>query len=203
MVSIYDLKPRFQALLRPTCTGLAKAGVSANQITVAATILSALGGAFIAFKPEAGWPLLALPIVLFLRMALNAVDGMLAREFKMESRLGAILNEMGDVVSDAVLYLPMAFIPGIPTWGVFGVVLIGTMVEMIGVVSVQIGGKLRYDGPFGKSDRAFAFGLLAVLIGVGIPYLVWVDWFFGLACILSLWTVLNRGKMALRPEREV
>jgi len=36
-------------------------------------------------------------------MALNAIDGMLAREHHMQSKLGAILNELGDVVSDTVL----------------------------------------------------------------------------------------------------
>jgi len=43
-------------------------------------------------------------------MALNAIDGMLAREFGQKSRLGACLNELCDVVSDATLYLPFAFV---------------------------------------------------------------------------------------------
>ena len=43
-------------------------------------------------------------------MALNAIDGMLAREFNQKSRLGGYLNEITDVVSDAALYLPFAFI---------------------------------------------------------------------------------------------
>ena len=37
-------------------------------------------------------------------MAFNAIDGMLAREFGQKSRLGAYLNELTDVVSDAALY---------------------------------------------------------------------------------------------------
>lgn len=54
-------------------------------------------------------PLLLLPIVLFIRMALNALDGMLARECNQQTRLGAILNETGDVISDIALYLPFYF----------------------------------------------------------------------------------------------
>ena len=38
---------------------------------------------------------------------------MLAHEHGMESALGGILNELGDVVSDAALYLPFALIPGL------------------------------------------------------------------------------------------
>ena len=58
----------------------------------------------------ARWPFLLLPLWLFVRMALNAVDGMLAREFGQKSRLGAYLNEISDVVSDAALYAPFAWL---------------------------------------------------------------------------------------------
>ena len=43
-------------------------------------------------------------------MALNAMDGMLAREFGQQSALGGYLNEITDIVADAALYLPFAFI---------------------------------------------------------------------------------------------
>lgn len=197
MATIYDLKPRFQALLRPVCGALARAGVTANQVTVAAALLSAAGGAAILWLPEARWPLLALPVVLFLRMALNAIDGMLAREHDMKSRLGAVLNELGDVVADAMLYIPLAAVPGVPGWLVAGLVMAGILVEMTGVVGIQIGASRRYDGPVGKSDRAFIFGLLAFLLGIGIGAGVWVDILLGLALALSGITVINRARNAL------
>lgn len=197
MATIYDLKPRFQALLRPVCGALARAGVTANQVTVTAALLSAAGGAAILWLPEARWPLLALPVVLFLRMALNAIDGMLAREHDMKSRLGAVLNELGDVVADAMLYLPLAAVPGVPGWLVAGLVMAGILVEMTGVVGIQIGASRRYDGPVGKSDRAFIFGLLAFLLGIGIGAGVWVDILLGLALALSGITVINRARNAL------
>ena len=89
MPSVYDLKPRFQALLRPIVRRLAGVGVTANQVTVAAVLLSAIGGGLVASYPADRWPLALLPIILLLRMGLNAVDGMLAREFGQASRLGA------------------------------------------------------------------------------------------------------------------
>ena len=197
MITVYQLKPRFQALLRPLCRWLAQHGVTANQVTIAAVVLSLFGGLWIAYAPTSSWPLLALPVILFIRMALNAIDGMLAREFAMQSRLGAILNEMGDVVADACLYLPLAFHPDVSIWGVFGFVLLGTMVEMMGVVAVQIGGDRRYDGPFGKSDRAFAMGLLALLLGIGIPAGAWISGFLIVTIVLSVITLVNRGHNAL------
>ena len=197
MATIYDLKPRFQSLLRPVCGALARAGVTANQVTVGAALLSAAGGTAILWQPEARWPLLLLPVVLFLRMALNAIDGMLAREHGMKSRLGAVLNELGDVIADAMLYLPLAVVPGISAWPVVGLVMVGILVEMTGVVGVQIGASRRYDGPVGKSDRAFVFGLLAFLLGVGIGAGTWIDILLALAMALSVLTMINRARRAL------
>jgi len=197
LVTIYDLKPRFQALLRPACGALARAGVSANQVTVAAALLSAAGGAAILWQPEARWPLLALPVVLFLRMALNAIDGMLAREYDMKSRLGAVLNELGDVVADAMLYLPLAAVPGVPGWIVAGLVMTGLLVEMTGIVGVQIGASRRYDGPMGKSDRAFFAGAVAVALALGWPGTMILSWGFVAASGLLGVTIWNRARRAL------
>lgn len=197
MPSIYALKPRFQRLLRPLVGALARAGATANQVTVAAVALSAAGGAAIALAPAARWPLLALPAVLLTRMGMNAVDGMLAREHGQASRLGAVLNELGDVVADSLLYLPLALVPGIdPRWLVAAVVA-ALWAEVAGVVAVEIGAARRYDGPMGKSDRAAAFGLLALLLGLGVPAGRWVDLALAAVVVLALATVANRVRRAL------
>ena len=84
-----------------------------------------------------------IPLVLFLRMALNAIDGMLAREHHMASRLGAVLNELGDVISDTALYLPLALVPGVPAFWLVSAVVLAVISEMTGVVAVQIGAERR------------------------------------------------------------
>lgn len=203
MATIYDLKPRFQALLRPLNTTLVRLGITANMVTLAALALSLLLGLALAYRPQNHLLLLLMPLWLFLRMALNAIDGMLAREHAMQSRLGALLNEMGDVLSDAALYLPLALIPGLPATAVVLTVLLSLMVEMVGVVSVQIGGTRRYDGPFGKSDRAFAFGLICLLLGLGVSPGAWSDWLLWALFLASAVTLLNRGRRALREPGDV
>jgi CDP-diacylglycerol--glycerol-3-phosphate 3-phosphatidyltransferase len=202
LASIYDLKPRFQNLLRPVTRRLAAAGVTANQVTVAAAVLSAALGGLIAARPDRRRPLLLLPAALFARMALNAVDGMLAREHGMKTRLGAVLNELGDVVSDSALYLPLALVPGVPAPLVVVLVVLAVITEMTGVVAVQIGASRRYDGPLGKSDRAFAFGALGLLLGCGVRAGAWLDAVLGLMIVLAAWTVVNRARRALQ-ERGV
>jgi CDP-diacylglycerol--glycerol-3-phosphate 3-phosphatidyltransferase len=178
-------------------------GITANMVTLAALFFSLLLGLGLALTPDNRLLLLLMPLWLFLRMALNAIDGMLAREHQMQSRLGALLNEMGDVLSDAALYLPLALIPGISAPAVVLIVLLSVMVEMIGVVSVQIGGSRRYDGPFGKSDRAFAFGLICLLLGLSLAPGSWSDWLLWALVAASLLTLFNRGRHALREHADV
>jgi len=197
MPSIYDIKPRFQALLRPFVGALAKMGISANQVTIAAAVLSVVAGLLLFLWPDQRWPLLLVPGVLFVRMALNAIDGMLAREFDMKTRLGAVLNELGDVMSDALLYLPFALVPGVPALGVVCIVMLGIVSEMAGVVAIQIGSDRRYDGPMGKSDRAFAFGLIGLLLGLGVAAGWWLDLMLWVMVVLLLVTILNRTRRAL------
>jgi CDP-diacylglycerol--glycerol-3-phosphate 3-phosphatidyltransferase len=202
VVSVYDLKPKFQNLLRPLCAGLVRAGVTANQVTLSTAVLSVASGAAIWATHGASWALLLLPPVLFVRMALNAIDGMLAREFAQKSALGAVLNELGDVVSDAALYLSFATIAGVNAALVGLVVAIAVMTEMAGVVAVQVGASRRYDGPFGKSDRAVFFGALALLLGLGVQPGLWTDIVLVLAVAAGALTIVNRARAALKERAE-
>jgi len=200
MPSIYDLKPKFQGLLRPITRSLVNLGVTANQVTVFATVLSIGAGTCLVVWPTEQWPLLMIPGMLFVRMALNAIDGMLAREHDMKSDLGAVLNEIGDVVSDSALYLPLALLHlhGFRPELIIAIVLLSVISEMTGVVAVQIGASRRYEGPMGKSDRAFAFGLICLLLGCGVSLEPWLDVALGLMLFLLLVTILNRAKHALQ-----
>lgn len=197
MPSVYDLKPKFQNLLRPLVDGLAKAGATANQVTVAAMLLSLATGAVIAWQPDQRAWLLLLPIVLFLRMALNAVDGMLAREHDQKSRLGAVLNELSDVFSDAALYLPLALVPGFNGPLVVLIVLLAATSEMTGVLMQTLEASRRYDGPMGKSDRAFVFGALGLVLGLGVPATPWLTPLLAVILALLAWTILNRARRGL------
>jgi CDP-diacylglycerol--glycerol-3-phosphate 3-phosphatidyltransferase len=197
MASIYDIKPAFQNLLRPITNKLANAGVTANQVTLAALALSLVTGIILVFGNQHTGVFLLIPIVLFVRMALNAIDGMLAREHGMISALGAILNELCDVISDVALYLPFALLPEISVWIIVLLVIAAIISEMTGVVAIQIGASRRYDGPMGKSDRAFVFGAIALALGLGLPSASWMNELFALILVMTLATIYNRAKQAL------
>lgn len=169
MASIYDLKPRFQNLLRPITAGLARQGVTANQVTVAACILSLLTAVLLALLFEYRMMFLILPLVLFVRMALNAIDGMLAREHNQASRLGALLNEVCDVISDTALalaFVPLLYFEALPIWPLLLFVMLSIFNEFCGLLGHAVDAGRRYEGPGGKSDRAFILGLVATLIAL-------------------------------------
>lgn len=197
MPSIYDIKPAFQRLLRPIVLAIARAGGTANQVTIGAAIGSAAVGATIALAPGRAWPLVLVGPWLFVRMALNAIDGLLAREHGQKTPFGAVINELGDVVSDTVLYLPFALVPGFRPALVVAIVVLAGLTEMTGVVCAQAGGSRRYDGPLGKSDRAFVFGVLGLLVGLGVPVGPWVTWLLVAMVVLLIATVANRVRKGL------
>lgn len=198
MPTLYDIKPAFQALLRPLTRRLASAGVTANQVTVAACALSMAAGAAIAWWPASRAVFWLLPLALFLRMALNAIDGMLAREHGQASKLGMFLNELCDVISDLALILPFAVVAPFPAWGVVAFALGAALAEFAGVLGIAAGGGRRYDGPFGKSDRALALGAVAVVVALGISFLPVAPYVFPAFALLSFATAANRVRAALK-----
>lgn len=204
MPSVYQLKSRFQTALRPLVHALHAAGVTANQVTIAACGLSLALAALLIAMPQHAWLFLLVPIWLFLRMALNAIDGMLAREFGQASALGALLNELGDVISDTALYLPFAFVAGSHPWLIALVILLAAVSEFAGVLGLTIGASRRYDGPMGKSDRALVFGVIGLLVGLSVPLATYINWVWFAVAALTLLTIVNRvrGALAERHTRE-
>jgi CDP-diacylglycerol--glycerol-3-phosphate 3-phosphatidyltransferase len=194
MPSVYDLKPRFQALLRPIARQLAASRVTANQVTVFTCLVSVALGLDLTYGSRR-W--LSLPVWLFLRMALNAIDGILAREFHQASRVGALLNELTDVVADAALLLPFAYLPGWHPVLVGAIVVLAGLTEMTSVVGQTLTGVRRNDGPMGKSDRALLQGAVGTWVGFGFAAGEWIAPLFALLLVA---TVYNRARHVLGKE---
>ena len=199
-MTLYDIKPRFQDLLRPLVKRLWSWGITANQVTCTAMLLSIACGVALAWFPHPEL-FLILPFFLFLRMALNAIDGMLAREFNQKTSLGAILNEVGDLVSDAALYLAFAMLPGVSVGLVVGTVLLAWLTEFCGIIAQTLNGRRDYKGPLGKSDRALLFGALGLAIALWDGALGYGNAVFWLAVVLSVWTCINRCRAAIGTQK--
>ena len=195
-MSIYKLKSSFQNLLRPMVGRLAAMGLTANQVTLVAAIVSVAIGALLVIRPEPA--LFALvPVWMFLRMAFNAADGMLAREHGQKSALGGYLNEITDVVSDAALYVPFALVAPFSLPWLMAIVFLATLTEFAGVLGAVHGNGRNYEGPMGKSDRALLFGALGALVAGFGTLPVWTWHIQPMACVLLAWTVVNRVRSGL------
>jgi CDP-diacylglycerol---glycerol-3-phosphate 3-phosphatidyltransferase len=191
MLTLYQLKPTFQQGLRPLLATLARSGILPNHLTLAALGLSIATGAVLVLWPSVG--LWLLPPVLLVRMALNALDGMLAREYQLVTPWGGILNELGDVVADTALYLPLALLPGIFAPGIVAIVIGALLTEFAGVLGPQ----RSYAGPMGKSDRALLFGIMAILLSFGLVPTTWFALLWPIICCLEIWTIGNRLRAIL------
>jgi CDP-diacylglycerol--glycerol-3-phosphate 3-phosphatidyltransferase len=198
MLSVYSAKPAFQQLLQPVIGSMAEREISPNSVTIAAFIASCVGGLCIALYPGSAWPLLLLPVVLFVRRALNAIAGQLARQRQLETPLGYLLNELGDVLSDCVLYLPLALVPGVNKIGVVVLCILAITSEMTGILTQQTSGERSYAGPMGKSDRALVISLLSLLIGVGTNPGFWSDVMLIIVNLLLIATIFNRASATIR-----
>ena len=201
MISIYQLKPRFQALLRPIVGRLAAAGVTANQVTLAAMLISLALGLGLFLNTANSSAFLLLPLWMFLRMAFNAVDGMLAREFGQQSPLGAYFNELSDVISDAALYLPFVAIAPFGWGSVGAVIFLSAVSEMAGALGPMVGAPRQYDGPMGKSDRAFLFGALGLWLGLVGSLPDAALWIMSAAALAILLNTVNRIRSGVRQAR--
>ena len=189
MISIYNIKPRFQEFLRPVLALLHRKNITANQITIGSLFLSFFIGLSFWFADQNDLLFLTLPIGLFIRMALNALDGMMARTYNQQSKKGEVLNELGDVVSDLFIFFPLIKYEGPHTYLVVLFICLSIINEFAGLLGKIISGVRRYDGPMGKSDRAFVMGILGLLYFFKInfsPFSVYI--FIGIIALLILST---------------
>ena len=186
MISVYKIKPKFQKLLQPILVFLRKIGVSPNQITIFTVFFSIALGVFLFFAIENKLWFLFVSLGLLLRMALNALDGMMAKQFNLQSKKGEILNELGDVISDVAIFFPFIYFDSLKTEYVIIFIVFSIINEFCGILSKSIYGERRYDGPMGKSDRALLVGLICIALYFTDTILTYLDHIFLLGSFLMI-----------------
>ncbi len=196
MISIYKIKPKFQQLLMPLLKLLRGLGVSPNSITVFSIILSfALSYFFWNTSGNSSY-FLIVAFGLLLRMMLNALDGMMARIYNLQSKLGEILNEVGDIISDVAIYFPLILFESLELEIAIIFILLSIINEFCGLMAKVISKERRYDGPMGKSDRAFLIGVICIVYyftdGLG-PYMNYIIEGASILMILSSYIRLTKS----------
>jgi len=197
MISVYKLKPKFQQLLMPILTFLHRRKITANQITMGSMVLSLLIAVMFWYADRMPILFLALPIGLFMRMAFNALDGMMARLFNQMSKKGEVLNEVGDILSDVMIFFPLLKFHSESLYLVVGFIVLSVINEFCGLIGKVVANDRRYDGPMGKSDRALLLGVYGILSLLHISITAISVYLFAVLCLLLVLSSITRLRKAL------
>ena len=198
-MGIYGLKPRFRAALRPVLAFACR--FHPNTVSGAAVSFALLAGLALWQAPARPWLLLAAPALFFLRIAANALDGMVAQERGLASPRGEMVNEFSDRVNDALILAGLAagglVHPALSSAALAGALL----VSYLGILPKAAGGSRRYDGPLGKADRMLLLGIACVAAWAAVRF-GW-PWDAGrvLEASLWLWLALVPVTLAIRWRR--
>src|SRR3954452_19489781 len=204
-LSLYAVKPRFQAVLRLVAVRCVRGGVSADALTAAGLGAAALAGVAIGVAgAHPSWWLALVPLLLFARIACNALDGMVARDAGTARPWGTVLNETGDRVADLLVFgglVASGALPQLPALMLLPALL---FVSYLGVIGQAAGGARFYTGPLGKADRMALVSLYCLVA----PWLPVVGAVCGWVLLAGLaLTAVNRLRAiardpALQPESQ-
>jgi CDP-diacylglycerol--glycerol-3-phosphate 3-phosphatidyltransferase len=137
-----------------------------------------------------------LPVWLIARTACASLDGTLAVEFEQKSRLGGVLNEVGDVASEIALFAPLAFIPSVSRTEISLLIALVVLSELAGLIGLKFGGRRHVEGPFGKADRSVFLSALSVAVTVLGRSPDTMSIMLQMACLGAVITAWNRLLLA-------
>jgi CDP-diacylglycerol---glycerol-3-phosphate 3-phosphatidyltransferase len=162
-MGIYQVKPRFQQALGGIEAGLVRRRVHPDYLTIGALVLSIAGGVALWGSHWSRWLLLAIPVVAIGRTALNALDGLVARDTGLARPWGEVLNECCDRLADVALLTGVSFAIGSDARLGAVTIVVMLLCSYLSIVSKAAGGKRQYGGIMGKADRMIYLSLASVI----------------------------------------
>ena len=196
---VYGLKPRFRAALRPVLAFASR--FHPNTVSGGAVAFALLAALALLLAPGRPWLFLVAPLLFFLRIAANALDGMVAQERGLASPRGEMVNEFSDRVNDTIILAGLAA-GGLGDLRLVAAALGATLlVSYLGILPKAAGGSRRYEGPMGKADRMLLLGLACLAAWVAVQWgLRWTPADV-MTVALWLWIGLAVVTMAIRWRR--
>jgi phosphatidylglycerophosphate synthase len=165
---------------------MARAGVSANSISVASGVCGILAGGALFSTTMASGPLaralwLAGAAFVQLRLVANLLDGMVAISGGKASAVGEMFNELPDRVSDVATLVGLGYAAGgmpVLGWVAAALALITAYVRTFGK---SVGAGSDFCGPMAKQHRMFVVTMVCVFCGVAPRG--WQQWRPGAAAL--------------------
>jgi len=160
-MGLYDIKPAFRQFLSRFLPWLRP--IHPDVLTWGALGCSVASAVLLFFAKTNRWLFLVIPLLLFLRIALNALDGLLAQATGKARPFGEVLNEATDRLSDLAILLGIAYSPfSSVRWGIPTVAAV-LFSSYIGILGKAVGAGRQYNGILGKADRMLWFGVVCLI----------------------------------------
>jgi phosphatidylglycerophosphate synthase len=161
-MDLYRSKAAVSRRLEPMIDQLARRGVNPDALTLAAVPVGLLAGGCLLLSPSVPAVLLAVPVLAAARLALNLLDGAVARRTGRIHPRGELYNELGDRLADIAFLAPVAFLPGADRTTVLLGVTGAVFASFAGVVPRAAGSERIYRGILSKPGRMVLLAVSAV-----------------------------------------
>lgn len=191
---LYAAKPAFVARLARLEDLAVRRGTSPDALTVLGAALGVLTGVALVAGMVLPLVWLAVAPLALARMACNAIDGSLARRTGAATPRGAVLNEVGDRVADAVTFAALA--PAVGPALALGVVAVALATSFAAMAGHALVGERIGAGPMGKPDRVAVIACAAAAAAFTGPVALTVGAWIVVA--LGIVTIVRRVRVLWR-----
>lgn len=202
-MGIYSVKPGFQRSLHGVEMVFIRWHVHPDVLTLGALGLCILGGIALFASRWLPWLLLLVPVIALVRTALNAVDGLVAKDTGVARPWGEVLNEFSDRLADVALFAGVAMAPGSDIRLGSVVIVAILLTSYLGTLSKAAGGPRQYSGVMGKADRMIYLSIASVAAFI-LPDVAVFQYFLLAVLAGLLLTMLQRLRAThhdLQPSR--
>jgi phosphatidylglycerophosphate synthase len=181
-----------------------------DLVSYASIVASA--GAAVCFWQSRRAPMILLslaPLLCYLRLWLNMLDGMVALASGKASRRGEIINELPDRISDVLIFAGVAHSGWCHVASGYLAAIGALMTAYVGILGQAVAGAREFGGIMSKPWRMVvlhvgAWGTLVLLwlgkdVGVGgLTVLDWTCIVIALGCVQTIWVRLSSTLRRLR-----
>jgi len=137
-----------------------------------------------------------------LRLLCNLLDGMVAVEGKMGSKVGEIYNDFPDRIADPLIIVPAGYAIALPELGWLAG-LLAVMTAYVRVLGGSMGVPQDFSGPMAKPQRMATLTIAAIADGVAGLY-HWQGRLLAIAlALIVLGTIVTMARRTARTAREL
>lgn len=191
-VGIYSIKPRFQQILSPLTNLCVKLSIPPDYLNFFALALSLIAFVLLANFGKQPLILVLVSLLMLIRLVVNALDGLVARAMKLDSKKGLVKNEFVDRVSDVLLFIGFSFVPAVNVSLLLITIVSFLLVSYLGILSLAVTGVREYTGIMGKADRIVYLTVFSLIIFFSGNF--WVNYYLSLVFLGSIASIYQRLK---------